>query len=95
VAEDQIEWHQGGEQPQSVEADGETSLPQQHAEVDRVAGKPVGPFATIVVVGLWISIRVPALRIVTIAQQASAKPITNTRPPTQTRGTELGTNGNG
>jgi hypothetical protein len=52
IADDKIEWHQRGEYPEAVEADGEADLPQENADVDRVVGEAVGPLATIAVVGL-------------------------------------------
>src|SRR5262245_2790506 len=48
--------------------------------------KRYGPFSTIAVVGLLVSTRVPALRIVVIAQIASTKPTENTAQPERTWG---------
>src|SRR5262249_36448554 len=86
-ANDEIERRQRGKGPRTVKAHRKTGLAQEHADVDRVARvKRYGPFSTIAVVGLLVSTRVPALRIVVIAQIASTKPTENTAQSERTWG---------
>src|SRR5262245_48149509 len=95
VTDDEIEQHQRREDPQTVEGDSEADQAKNHGEINRVAREAVRSVRDdrrCRFVGLDLR---ACLRIVTIAQTASAKASAKIAPPTQAPGTDAGTNRKG